>query len=190
MRGPRRGGGLGVGQERGHLVGGGGRASRAAGPGDHPARFPRQLEAHDPGLDGVGLGGGAGPVAGADHDAATAAFTGEAEESGGQLPVEVLGVGDHLVALLAGQAPGGREVLVGVDEEAQQGRAPPRPVGLEDRELLRGRQLVGCQLDVEVERRLVDARRRFPSRDRRVDPAPPQWRFWRAHCSAPEDSVP
>ena len=44
----------------------------------------------------------------------------------------VLGVGDDLVALLALQAPGGDEVLVGVDEEAQQGRSPRHGIGVED----------------------------------------------------------
>ena len=50
--------------------------------------------------------------------------------------MEVLGVGDDLVALLTLQATGGDEVLVGVDEQAQEGGAPRRAVGFEDGDLL------------------------------------------------------
>ena len=76
--------------------------------------------------------------------------------------MHVLGVGDDLVALLAGEAAGRDEVLVGVDEEPEQRGAPGRLVGLEDLELLGRREVVGLELDVEVEGRVVDAARRGP----------------------------
>ena len=100
---------------------------------------------------------------------ARATLAGEPQERGGELAVEVLGVGDDLVALLTLQATGGDEVLVGVDEQAQEGGAPRRAVGFEDGDLLGRRDVVGLELDVEIEGRVVDARRRDLGRGRAVD---------------------
>jgi hypothetical protein len=87
--------------------------------------------------------------------------------------VDVLGVGDDHVALLAAQRTGRGEVLVGVEEEAQQRGAPRDLVGLEDGDLFGRGFVVGLELRVEIEGRLVDAWRRSAGRDRRVDRASP-----------------
>ena len=81
----------------------------------------------------------------------------------------VLGVGNDLVALLAGETAGRDEVLVGVDQETQQRGAPRGLVGLEDVELLGRGEVVGLELDVEIEGRVVDARRRMLGGGRAVD---------------------
>ena len=208
VRGPRRGGRLGVGEELGHLVGGGGGTAGAAGPGDDPTRLPRELQAHDAGLDGLGLAGGSGPGPGSvpwpcsvlalvlarlrsvragPCRAARAALAGEAEQRLGEDAVDVLGVGDDLVALLAGEAAGRDEVLVGVDEETQQRGPPGRRVGVEDRRAARAsrgrrprarrrgrrssRRRAGAGCSVVVVLLIVVTARR---------------RFWRAPCSALE----
>ena len=87
----------------------GGGAARATGPGDDPTRFPRQLEAHDARFDDLGLAAGCRR-----RDLRLALATGRMtpagtgrrspvrrEERVGEAAVEVLGVGDDLVALLA-----------------------------------------------------------------------------------------
>ena len=197
MGGPGRGGRFGVLEELGDRVGVGGGAARAARPRHHPTGLPRELEAHDAGFDHLGLGGGGatgralhvGAVAG-DTRSAGATFAGEAQERGGQLAVQVLGVGDDLLPLLTREAAGGDEVLVGVDEQPEQRRAPRRAVGFEHRELLGRRDVVGFELHVEVEGRVVDARRRDLGRGRAVDRGHRQLAIWRAPCGTPEDSVP
>ena len=60
------------------------------------------------------------------------------------------------------EAAGRDEVLLGVDEQAQQRRAPGRAVGFEDRELVGRGHAIGLGLDVQVEGRVVDALRRDP----------------------------
>ena len=160
-----------MGEEGGDLVGVGGLAAGAARPGHDPTRFPRELQPDDAGDDrllhpglvlagAILLGGflawplGLGRAVGQERHALLA---GEASERGGQLPVRVLGVGDDLVALLAPQRTRRREVLVGVEEQAQERGAPRDLVGLEDVELFGRGFVLGLELHVEIEGRLVDA---------------------------------
>ena len=100
--------------------------------------------------------------------------------------MEVLGVGDDLVALLTLEPAGRDEVLVGVDEQAQEGRSPRGPVGLEDGELLGRRDVVGLELDVEVEGRVVDARGvGFSVVVVLLIVVTASWRFWRTPMPCP-----
>jgi len=104
--------------------------------------------------------------------------------------VGVLGVGDDLIALLAAEPAGRDEVLVGVDEQPQERRPPRRLVGFEERDLLVGREVVGLELDVEVERRVVDARRRMLGRGRAVDRGHRQLAILEDALQRPRSSVP
>ena len=143
----------------------------ATAPGDDSSRLPRELELHDAGFEDLFFAFGAARLRRLlpGRDDAGTPLAGEPLQRLGERRGGVLGVGEDLVALLAGEAAGRDEVLLGVDEEPQQRGAPGRPVGLEDRELLGRGEAVGLELDVEVEGRLVDARRRVVGRGRAVD---------------------
>ena len=101
----------------------------------------------------------------------------------------MLGVGDDLVALLAGEATGGDEVLVGVDEKAQQRRSPRQRVGVEDVELLGRGEVVGLELHVEIEGRVVDAPRLLLGGGRAVDRGHRQKAILESPCGALEVPV-
>ena len=166
VRGPRCRGRFGRGQELGDLVGGGGADSRAHRPRRRPGPVPTRAggarrRARRPRARRVGWRGPALP------GLALLAGTRGAGRRGRRSPVRRSSAsvrigGGTRRRRRPGRAPrreaaGRDEVLVGVDEEAQQRGAPRRLVGVEDVELLGRREVVGLELDVEVEGRVVDA---------------------------------
>ena len=144
--GPSDGGGAGCGQHLVELLVGRGFATRPCGPGDHSPRLPRDLELHvahglevgrlvdDSRLFERGIDLSRQPLPG-----------------GGQSAALGLEVGDDLVPLLTPDRAGVIERLLGVVEEPEDRRAPPRPVGFERAELLVGDRAIGFGLDVHLE---------------------------------------
>ncbi len=133
-----------------HLLTVRGRDARARGPCDDPSRFPRHLQLDDARFHRLVVAATA-RTAVAVTSGARVWFGGESAPRGREPPLLGREVGEHLVALLALQRSGAGEVLVGLSEQAEQGRPPSWPVGFERGQLLRGGFPVGLRADIHVE---------------------------------------